>query len=166
MHRSYQSILPAQNKFLQKRWDTTYYNEHKRKVSLAVQDSNNETIRILFCLHPQPFFLFSSFRRSPLSHSLLLILMYPRIGRSVSLSINLSCCQIFFHRFYHFFCIAFYPPPSSTLFILSLSLSFSSAVSISLSHTHILSHLFCHYFNDMIHKQLLKEKLQYYKSSI
>lgn len=140
MHRSYQSILPAQNKFLQKRWDTTYYNEHKRKVSLAVQDSNNETIRILFCLHPQPFFLFSSFRRSPLSHSLLLILMYPRIGRSVSLSINLSCCQIFFHRFYHFFCIAFYPPPLlHFVYSLSLSLFLISCLYLSLSHTYSFS---------------------------
>jgi len=32
MHRSYQSILPTHNKLLQKRWDTTYYNEHRRKV--------------------------------------------------------------------------------------------------------------------------------------
>merc|ERR1712154_603138 len=32
MHRSYQSILPTHNKLLQQRWDTTYYNEHRRKV--------------------------------------------------------------------------------------------------------------------------------------
>jgi len=36
MHRSYQSILPTHNKLLQKRWDTTYYNEHRRKVRDAV----------------------------------------------------------------------------------------------------------------------------------
>ncbi|XP_060069292.1 sperm axonemal maintenance protein CFAP97D1-like [Ylistrum balloti] len=35
MHRSYQSILPTHNKFLQKRWDDTYYNEHRRKVRTA-----------------------------------------------------------------------------------------------------------------------------------
>ncbi|BFZ00839.1 hypothetical protein BsWGS_03878 [Bradybaena similaris] len=32
MHRSYYPILPSQNKFLQKRWDDKYYNEHVRKV--------------------------------------------------------------------------------------------------------------------------------------
>ncbi|XP_005109963.1 uncharacterized protein CFAP97D1 isoform X1 [Aplysia californica] len=36
MHRSYQSILPTHNKLLQKRWDTTYYDEHRRKVRDAV----------------------------------------------------------------------------------------------------------------------------------
>lgn len=36
MHRSYQSILPTHNKLLQKRWDTTYYNEHRQKVRDAV----------------------------------------------------------------------------------------------------------------------------------
>ncbi|XP_070173850.1 sperm axonemal maintenance protein CFAP97D1-like isoform X2 [Littorina saxatilis] len=35
MHRSYNSILPCQNKMLQQRWDTTYYNEHRRKVKDA-----------------------------------------------------------------------------------------------------------------------------------
>lgn len=33
MHRSYQSILPCHNKLLQKRWDKTYYDEHRRKVA-------------------------------------------------------------------------------------------------------------------------------------
>lgn len=33
MHRSYQSILPCQNKLLQKRWDKTYYDEHRRKLA-------------------------------------------------------------------------------------------------------------------------------------
>jgi len=32
MYRSYQSILPTHNKLLQKRWDNTYYTEHRRKV--------------------------------------------------------------------------------------------------------------------------------------
>ncbi|KAK3095026.1 hypothetical protein FSP39_009326 [Pinctada imbricata] len=35
MHKSYQSILPTHNKLLQKRWDNTYYNEHRRKVYTA-----------------------------------------------------------------------------------------------------------------------------------
>ncbi|XP_041357854.1 serine/threonine-protein kinase fray2-like [Gigantopelta aegis] len=35
MHRSYQSVLPTANKLLQWRWDTTYYNEHRRKVHSA-----------------------------------------------------------------------------------------------------------------------------------
>ncbi|KAK2179710.1 hypothetical protein NP493_476g01000 [Ridgeia piscesae] len=35
MHRSYQSILPTHNKLLQQRWDTTYYNEHRKKVQEA-----------------------------------------------------------------------------------------------------------------------------------
>jgi hypothetical protein len=34
MHRSYNSILPTHNRLLQKKWDDTYYNEHRRKVSL------------------------------------------------------------------------------------------------------------------------------------
>ncbi|KAJ8310591.1 hypothetical protein KUTeg_012456 [Tegillarca granosa] len=36
MHRSYNSILPTHNKLLQKRWDDTYYNEHRRKVATVV----------------------------------------------------------------------------------------------------------------------------------
>lgn len=32
MHRSYQPILPSHNKLLQKRWDTTYYDEHRNRV--------------------------------------------------------------------------------------------------------------------------------------
>lgn len=35
MHKSYQSILPTHNKLLQKRWDNTYYDEHRRKVRTA-----------------------------------------------------------------------------------------------------------------------------------
>ncbi|KAI6652785.1 hypothetical protein LOD99_4171 [Oopsacas minuta] len=34
-HRSYQSILPTHNKLLQKRWDDTYYDEHRRRVKTA-----------------------------------------------------------------------------------------------------------------------------------
>lgn len=33
-HRSYQPALPCGNKFLQKRWDEAYYQEHKKRVSL------------------------------------------------------------------------------------------------------------------------------------
>ena len=36
MHRSYQSILPTHNRLLQQRWDSTYYNEHRRKVRMIV----------------------------------------------------------------------------------------------------------------------------------
>ncbi|XP_071085022.1 sperm axonemal maintenance protein CFAP97D1-like [Haliotis cracherodii] len=35
MHRSYTTILPTSNKLLQQRWDSTYYNEHRRKVKDA-----------------------------------------------------------------------------------------------------------------------------------
>ena len=35
MHRSYNSILPTHNRLLQKKWDDTYYNEHRRKVYTA-----------------------------------------------------------------------------------------------------------------------------------
>ncbi|OCT95290.1 uncharacterized protein LOC108708418 [Xenopus laevis] len=35
MHRSYQPILPCGNKYLQQKWDETYYDEHKRKVQSA-----------------------------------------------------------------------------------------------------------------------------------
>ena len=31
-HRAYQPILPTGNKLLQKRWDQTYYDEHRRQV--------------------------------------------------------------------------------------------------------------------------------------
>ena len=34
-HRSYQSILPTHNKLLQKRWDSTYYEEHRRRIMSA-----------------------------------------------------------------------------------------------------------------------------------
>ncbi|ESO83783.1 hypothetical protein LOTGIDRAFT_76553, partial [Lottia gigantea] len=32
MHKSYNNILPTSNRLLQQKWDTTYYNEHRRKV--------------------------------------------------------------------------------------------------------------------------------------
>ncbi|KAM4701319.1 uncharacterized protein CFAP97D2 [Discoglossus pictus] len=35
MHRSYQPILPCGNKYLQQKWDKTYYDEHKQKVKAA-----------------------------------------------------------------------------------------------------------------------------------
>ncbi|CAC5413272.1 unnamed protein product [Mytilus coruscus] len=35
MHRSYNSILPTHNRLLQKKWDDTYYNEHRQKVYTA-----------------------------------------------------------------------------------------------------------------------------------
>ncbi|KAM8976768.1 uncharacterized protein CFAP97D2 [Pelodytes ibericus] len=35
MHRSFQPILPCGNKYLQQKWDKTYYDEHKRKVQSA-----------------------------------------------------------------------------------------------------------------------------------
>ncbi|XP_053311115.1 uncharacterized protein CFAP97D2 [Spea bombifrons] len=35
MHRSYQPILPCGNKYLQQKWDQTYYDEHRRKVQSA-----------------------------------------------------------------------------------------------------------------------------------
>ncbi|XP_053561428.1 uncharacterized protein CFAP97D2 [Bombina bombina] len=35
MHRSYQPILPCGNKYLQQKWDKTYYDEHKKKVQEA-----------------------------------------------------------------------------------------------------------------------------------
>ncbi|XP_030055426.1 uncharacterized protein CFAP97D2 isoform X2 [Microcaecilia unicolor] len=44
MHRSYQSILPCSNKYLQQKWDKAYYNEHKKKLEkdrLAVIERDN-----------------------------------------------------------------------------------------------------------------------------
>ncbi|KAE8625537.1 hypothetical protein XENTR_v10006313 [Xenopus tropicalis] len=43
MHRSYQPILPCGNKYLQQKWDKTYYDEHKKKVQSAkpVVDTNS-----------------------------------------------------------------------------------------------------------------------------
>nr|XP_002121190.1 uncharacterized protein CFAP97D1-like [Ciona intestinalis] len=35
MHRSYQPILPSHNKLLQQRWDSTNYNDHRRRVRSA-----------------------------------------------------------------------------------------------------------------------------------
>ncbi|XP_075054156.1 uncharacterized protein CFAP97D2 [Mixophyes fleayi] len=35
MHRAYQPILPCGNKYLQQKWDKTYYDEHKKKVQSA-----------------------------------------------------------------------------------------------------------------------------------
>lgn len=35
MHRCYQPILPSHNKLLQKRWDSNYYDEHKKKIHEA-----------------------------------------------------------------------------------------------------------------------------------
>ncbi|XP_075446573.1 uncharacterized protein CFAP97D2 [Ascaphus truei] len=35
MHRSYQPTLPCGNKYLQLKWDKTYYDEHKKKVQTA-----------------------------------------------------------------------------------------------------------------------------------
>ncbi|CAD5122075.1 DgyrCDS10527 [Dimorphilus gyrociliatus] len=35
MHKSYQSVLPNTNKLLKKRWDDTYYNEHRKRVEMA-----------------------------------------------------------------------------------------------------------------------------------
>ncbi|XP_040192309.1 uncharacterized protein CFAP97D2 isoform X2 [Rana temporaria] len=32
MHRAFQPILPCGNKYLQQKWDKTYYDEHKRKL--------------------------------------------------------------------------------------------------------------------------------------
>jgi len=35
MHRSYRPVKPTHSKLLQKRWDSAYYDEHRRRVSLA-----------------------------------------------------------------------------------------------------------------------------------
>jgi len=35
MHKSYQPILPSHNRLLQKRWDNTYYDEHRSRVRSA-----------------------------------------------------------------------------------------------------------------------------------
>ncbi|XP_078512243.1 uncharacterized protein LOC144771860 [Lissotriton helveticus] len=35
MHRAFQPILPCGNKYLQQKWDKTYYDEHQRKVQTA-----------------------------------------------------------------------------------------------------------------------------------
>ncbi|XP_013411461.1 uncharacterized protein C17orf105 homolog [Lingula anatina] len=51
MHRSYQSILPTHNKLLQKRWDETYYNEHRRKVRDAVPIVDTKAPQTYMHLH-------------------------------------------------------------------------------------------------------------------
>ena len=33
-HRSYRPVLPTGNKLLQKKWDQTYYDEHRRLVGI------------------------------------------------------------------------------------------------------------------------------------
>lgn len=35
MHRAYHPILPTHSKLLQQRWDSNYYDEHRRKVASA-----------------------------------------------------------------------------------------------------------------------------------
>jgi hypothetical protein len=35
MHRTYKPILPTHSKLLQQRWDSAYYEEHRRRVSSA-----------------------------------------------------------------------------------------------------------------------------------
>jgi len=45
MHKSYQPVLPSTNKLLKKKWDDTYYNEHRRLVSqLAVWRLNSHPL--------------------------------------------------------------------------------------------------------------------------
>uniref|UniRef100_A0A2C9KCI5 Cilia- and flagella-associated protein 97 n=1 Tax=Biomphalaria glabrata TaxID=6526 RepID=A0A2C9KCI5_BIOGL len=51
MDRSYKSILPTCNKILQKRWDTTYYNEHRRKVADATATVDTKAPQTYLHLH-------------------------------------------------------------------------------------------------------------------
>ncbi|XP_029460478.1 uncharacterized protein CFAP97D2 isoform X2 [Rhinatrema bivittatum] len=47
MHRAYQPILPCSNKYLQQKWDRTYYDEHKMKLEeerLAVIERDNRLL--------------------------------------------------------------------------------------------------------------------------
>lgn len=51
MHRAYQSILPTHNKLLQQRWDTTYYEEHRRKVRDAAPMVDTKAPQTYMHLH-------------------------------------------------------------------------------------------------------------------
>jgi len=51
MYRSYQSVLPTHNKLLQQRWDTTYYDEHRRKVRDATSMVDTRAPQTYMHLH-------------------------------------------------------------------------------------------------------------------
>jgi len=51
MHKNYQSVLPTHNKLLQKRWDNTYYDEHRRKVRDAAPMINTKAPPTYMHLH-------------------------------------------------------------------------------------------------------------------
>ena len=35
MHKAYQPLKPTTNKYLQKKWDQTHYETHRKKVSVC-----------------------------------------------------------------------------------------------------------------------------------
>ncbi|KAM9495176.1 uncharacterized protein CFAP97D2 [Clarias gariepinus] len=45
MHKAYQPLKPATNKYLQKKWDQEHYNEHRRKVREAQPIVDTKGIR-------------------------------------------------------------------------------------------------------------------------
>ncbi|XP_038561953.1 uncharacterized protein si:ch211-284k5.2 [Micropterus salmoides] len=45
MHRSYQPLKPVTNRYLQQRWDQNNYENHRRKVSLALPVVDNKGMR-------------------------------------------------------------------------------------------------------------------------
>lgn len=36
MHKAYQPLKPAANKYLQKKWDQEHYDEHRKKVCSSI----------------------------------------------------------------------------------------------------------------------------------
>ncbi|XP_041128455.1 sperm axonemal maintenance protein CFAP97D1-like [Polyodon spathula] len=51
MHRAYQPVLPCGNKYLQEKWDKTYYDEHRKKVKSAKPMVNTTTPQTYGHLH-------------------------------------------------------------------------------------------------------------------
>ncbi|XP_048113093.1 uncharacterized protein CFAP97D2 [Alosa alosa] len=41
MHKAYQPLKPSTNKYLQKKWDQTYYEEHRSKVTLLSKNAKS-----------------------------------------------------------------------------------------------------------------------------
>lgn len=51
MHRTYKPILPTHSKLLQKRWDTAYYDEHRRRLASATPTIDTRPPRTYMHMH-------------------------------------------------------------------------------------------------------------------
>lgn len=55
MHRSYQPLKPVTNRYLQQRWDQNRYENHRKKVSMKVEECRARTevqVQVLLCWFP------------------------------------------------------------------------------------------------------------------